>query len=80
MPEVAATLANVWYDSAASSYLYDDRIFRLAATLAPRKILFGSDFPILAQHRLLKRARASLAGSPALADFLGANASRLFGF
>ncbi len=79
MPEVAQTLTNVCYDSAASSYLYDDRIFRLAAALVPRKILFGTDFPILAQHLLLKRSRAALQDSPALAAFLGGNAERLLG-
>ena len=79
MPEVAEALRNVYYDSAATSYLYDDRVFRVAATLAPKKILFGTDFPLLAPHALLKRSRSALADSPALADFLGDSASRLFG-
>ena len=79
MPEVAETLRNVWYDSAASSLLYDDRAYAAGALLAPRKILFATDFALLSQQRMLTRARAALAGSPALADFLGDNAQRLLG-
>ena len=78
MPEVAELLRNVYYDSAASSLLYDDRAFKVAALLAPKKILFATDYPLIPQRRLLTRARAALDGSAALADFLGATAARLF--
>lgn len=79
MPEVAHALRHVYYDSAASSLLYDDRVFRIAATLAPKKILFATDYALLSQQRMLNRARAALAGSNVLDDFLGGNARRLFG-
>jgi len=78
MPEVAARLVNVYYDCAASSLLYDDRVFRVAAEIVPEKILFGTDYPLLAQGRMLRRARENLAGSPRLDHFLGLNAVRLF--
>ncbi len=73
MPEVAQALRNVYYDSAASSLIYDDRAFRVAAILAPKKILFATDYALLPQRRMLQRARAALADSPALHDFLGGN-------
>jgi predicted TIM-barrel fold metal-dependent hydrolase len=78
MSEVATALKNVYYDSAASSLLYDDRAFRVGAILAPKKILFATDYPLLDQSKMLKRATAALDGSDRLADFLGANAARLF--
>jgi hypothetical protein len=78
MPEVAATLKNVYYDSAASALLYDDRIFLVAAQIVPRKILFGTDYPLISQGGMLKRSHARLDGTPHLDDFLGDNARRLF--
>jgi hypothetical protein len=78
MPEVTTLLKNVYYDSAASTLLYDDRAFQAAALLAPKKILFATDFPLIAQQRLLDRARSALEANPSLDDFLGHNAERLF--
>ena len=78
MPEVAERLTNVYYDSAASSLLYDDRIFTVATQIVPKKILFGTDFPLLTQTRMLTRARDALADTPHLDDFLSHNARRLF--
>ena len=77
MPEVRRALANVYYDSAASLYLYDDAIFALAADWAPDRILFGSDYPLIPQERFLRRVRAARLGEPVLRRFLGANASCL---
>jgi len=79
MPEVARLLKSVYYDAAASSLLYDDRVFRIAATIAPKKILFGTDYPLLTQSRMLKRARAELDDTPHLDDFLWKNARKLLG-
>ena len=77
MPEVATLLKNVYYDSAASTLLYDDRIFNIAARIAPRKILFGTDYPLIGQSRILKRVKAELDGTAHLDDFLGGNAREL---
>jgi predicted TIM-barrel fold metal-dependent hydrolase len=53
MPEVKAALANVFFDTAASPYLYQPRIYPQVAELAGRdKILFGSDWPLLRPSRL----------------------------
>lgn len=59
MPEVQKVLANVYYDTAASLYLYRDEVFPLAARIVPDKVLFATDYPLLSQRRFLKRVRAS---------------------
>lgn len=79
MPEVSKTLRNVCYDTAASPYLYDDRIFRVAAEIAPDKILFGSDYPLLRARTYLKRIRAVGLAAEAEQAILGRNAARVFG-
>jgi uncharacterized protein len=57
--EVPATLKNVYFDTAASPYLYRPEIYRLAAEIVgPEKILFGSDFPLLPPSRYLKEMQA----------------------
>lgn len=55
MPEVKKTLRNVYYDTAASSLLYDDRIFIDALNWMPDKILWASDYPLLSQKRFIQR-------------------------
>lgn len=79
MPEVSKTLRNVCYDTAASPYLYDDRIYRVAAEIAPDKILFGSDYPLLRARAYLKRIRAVGLAAEAEQAILGQNAARVFG-
>lgn len=77
MPEVRLGLANVYYDTAASLYLYEDAVFPLVARLAPGKVLFGSDYPLISQERFLARVRAAGLGQEALDGVLGANARAL---
>jgi predicted TIM-barrel fold metal-dependent hydrolase len=56
MPKVRAQLGHVVYDTAATTYLYDFSIFRLALDIiGSEKILFASDYPVLRQDRLLER-------------------------
>ena len=53
--EVAEVLRNVYFDTAASPYLYRPEIYRLAVEIiGPEKILFGSDYPLLLPNRYLK--------------------------
>lgn len=80
MPEVKAAAASVWYDSAASPFLYEPEIFAaVAAICGPEKLLWASDFPLIAQPRMLEYARRSGLDERALALALGGNAARLFG-
>lgn len=81
MPEVKSATANLAYDSAASTYLYDHRVFETTVSLAGEdRVLFASDFPVLKQGPLLKRAmNRTWASESALAKVLGENAIRIYG-
>ncbi len=78
MPEVADVLANVYFDTAASPFLYTPDVFPTVASLAgARRILLGSDYPLLRARRLIEQARASVPNADDLAAMLGGNAERL---
>ncbi|MEO7001324.1 MAG: amidohydrolase family protein [Ktedonobacterales bacterium] len=80
MPEVQAAAANVWYDSAASLYLYRPTIFpTVAAITGPEKLLWASDYPLLAQRRMLDYIRNAGLDDEALSLALGGNAARFLG-
>lgn len=54
MPEVKKALTNVYFDTAASPFLYSPQIYHQAVQLVGGdRILFGSDWPIIAPGRLL---------------------------
>lgn len=78
MPEVASALANTFFDTAATRFLYHPRIFKHIADIAGAdKILFGSDYPLLAPSRIIDQIE-SVGLSPELkAMILGGNARRL---
>ncbi|MCY4581250.1 MAG: amidohydrolase family protein [Chloroflexi bacterium] len=79
MPEVRAALANTWFDSAASPFLYEGRVFDVASrAVGAEHILFGSDYPLLPASRVADQARGSLDDATAQA-VLGGNAARLLG-
>ncbi|MDO8567786.1 MAG: amidohydrolase family protein, partial [Dehalococcoidales bacterium] len=53
MPEVKQAMKNVYFDTAASPYLYSAQIYSQATQLVgAEKILFGSDYPLLSPARL----------------------------
>jgi len=55
MPEVKAALKNVYFDTAASSFLYRPEVYRRVIDLVgAEKILFGSDYPLLSPGRYFK--------------------------
>jgi predicted TIM-barrel fold metal-dependent hydrolase len=79
MPEVAELCANVYYDTAASPYLYRSEIYRLAAEAAgAHKILFATDYPLLPYPRTLDDARTGIARGDLERAILGGNAAGLF--
>ena len=54
MPEVAESMTNVYFDTAASPFLYKPSIFETTVNiLGPRKILMGTDYPLIPQTRVL---------------------------
>lgn len=76
MPEVHDALANVYYDTAASPFLYDNQILPLLAQLIPHKICFGSDFPLIPPTRYLRSFRSVGLDIEPLEAVLGGNAVR----
>lgn len=74
MPEVRSQLCNVYYDTAASLYLYHDSVFAQVTSWAPTKVLFGTDYPLIGQKRFLKRVKGAGLDPCALQGLLGQNA------
>jgi hypothetical protein len=80
MPEVPKVMKNVYFDSAASPFLYRPEVFAAVAGLAGAdKVLFGTDYPLIGQRRLLKQVEASGLDASAQQAILGGNAARLLG-
>ena len=60
MPEVKDALQNVWFDTAASPFLYSPEIFSIAPDLVGAdKILLGSDFPLIRFRRIRSHIKES---------------------
>jgi predicted TIM-barrel fold metal-dependent hydrolase len=54
MPEIRTSFKNVYYDSAASTFLYHSNVFSdVIKIVGVEKILFGSDYPVISQDRVL---------------------------
>lgn len=78
MPEVHAAAANLWYDSAASLYLYRPDVFATVGAIAgAKKILWASDYPLISQTRMLDHLAAAGLSAEALAQARGGNAAAL---
>jgi predicted TIM-barrel fold metal-dependent hydrolase len=76
--EVRDVLKNVWFDTAASPYLYAPQVYRIAGELAGfDRILFGSDYPLLKPDKYFREMAEAGMSSEALAKVKGDNAKRL---
>jgi predicted TIM-barrel fold metal-dependent hydrolase len=77
---VRETLRNAYFDTAASPYLYAPDIYPLAVKLiGVGKILFGSDYPLLAPARYFNELRNCGLNQNEIDAICGQNAARLFG-
>ena len=78
MPEVVSALQNVYFDSAASPFLYAPQVYSAAAALVGAdKALFGSDYALLRPRRLLNEITASGLTAEQQTAVKGGNAARL---
>jgi len=78
MPEVAKALANVFFDTAATVFLYKPEIFeQMSHIIGSDKILFGTDYPLMHQNRVLAQIQSSQLPEEDKARILGANAQKL---
>jgi predicted TIM-barrel fold metal-dependent hydrolase len=80
MPEVAKALTHVFYDTAASPFLYSKKIYLLGCEIAGAdRILFGSDFPLLSPGRYFQEIGESGVKTEDQRKILGQNLARLLG-
>jgi hypothetical protein len=78
MKEVRDKFINVFYDTAAVPFLYDERIYSAAMVLELcEKIIFGSDFPLLPLSRCIKGLETSRLSREQMQLILGTNAQKL---
>jgi len=80
MPEVKQAMSNVFFDTAASPLLYSPQVYtQVIQLVGADKILFGSDYPLLAQSRLLNEIMSLDSPEETKQLILSGNAQRLLG-
>ena len=80
MPEVGAALGNVYFDSAASPFLYQSDVYSAVANLVGADcILFASDYPLMPPRRPLSEINDVALSEQQRRLILGENAARLLG-
>jgi predicted TIM-barrel fold metal-dependent hydrolase len=80
MPEVKRITANVWYDTAATVFLYHQDILPVVTQLVGAdRILFASDYGLLRQRRIIEHIMQSGLDAESVRNILGNNAQRLLG-
>jgi len=78
MPEVAEALDNVFFDTAATVFLYKPEIFeQVSCIIGSDKILFGTDYPLMHQNRVLAQIQSTQLTEEDKAKILGGNAQKL---
>ena len=78
--EVREAITNVWFDTAASPYLYIPDIYRVAAEIiGSDRILFGSDYPLVRPGRYFKEMGTTGLSPEILINFKGMNAAAILG-
>ena len=80
MPEVSQSLRRVYFDTAASPFLYQPEVFPIVNRLiGDEKILLGTDYPLMPQGRVIHQIVDALISDDAKEGILYANAARLLG-
>jgi predicted TIM-barrel fold metal-dependent hydrolase len=78
MPEVAKALSNVFFDTAATAFLYRPQIFEEVSNIVGSdKIVFGTDYPLIPQKRITAQIQSLGLAEEIKAKILGGNAQRL---
>ncbi|MBI2832152.1 MAG: amidohydrolase [Chloroflexi bacterium] len=80
MPEVKRAFGNVYFDTAASPFLYNPQIYNQVIQIAGAdRILFGSDYPLMPQSRVLGEIDSLGLPEETRNLILSANARKLLG-
>jgi predicted TIM-barrel fold metal-dependent hydrolase len=78
MPEVARALTNVFFDTAATVFLYQPQIFeQVSQLIGSDKILFGSDYPLVSPSRVIAQVHSLELPPGDKSKILGDNAQKL---
>lgn len=78
--EIKEVFTNVYFDTAASPFLYDSRIYAIASQIVgPEKILLGSDYPLLEPKRYIDAMAQLSLPEPDQKKICGLNAAKLLG-
>jgi predicted TIM-barrel fold metal-dependent hydrolase len=78
MPEVNKAMKNVYFDTAATPFLYKPEIIKhISEILGIDKILFGSDYPLMSPTRVISYIESSGINHRAQELILGKNAGYL---
>jgi predicted TIM-barrel fold metal-dependent hydrolase len=76
--EVRDVLKNVWFDTAASPFLYDPRVYRMAGEIVGSdRILFGTDYPLLSPRRYFEEMELAGLSEESARRIYGENAANL---
>lgn len=77
--EVQESLANVYFDTAASPFLYTPEIYQVAEQVAgAEKILWGTDYPLIKPDRYFREIEKSGISEAGKKQMMGENTARLF--
>ena len=78
MPEVERMLSHVYFDTAATPFLYKTQIFKqVAGITGSDRILFGSDYPLLSPKRIIDQIESTKLSQKDKTKILGGNAKKL---
>jgi len=76
--EIKESLRHIYFDTAASPFLYDPKVYSIAVQIVgPEKILFGSDYPLIDPSRYVKEMEAAGLSPDDTRRILGQNAAEL---
>jgi predicted TIM-barrel fold metal-dependent hydrolase len=76
--QVKEVLSNVYFDTAASPFLYDRPVYAIAVQIiGAARILFGSDYPLIPPTRYFKQMAAAGLDAKAIDAICGKNAGDL---
>ncbi len=79
--EIPETFKNLYFDTAASPYIYRPVIYKVVAEMVgPEKIIFGSDYPLLPPSRYVKEIDEAGLPEDWREMILGKNLAGLLGF
>lgn len=77
--KVKSILKNIWYDTAASPFLYDPGVFDVAKQAGVLdKVLLGTDYPLLKPSRYFRDLEGSGLSLEERQQVAGGNSARLF--